>query len=73
MSLGTGLATLGGLFAALRILLLFVQEYNRRHFERSLAIEDPEVGNIKEKYSIEAFRKIKERLERLENGFKKDF
>ena len=59
MSLATGLATLGGLFAALRMILLFVQEYNRRHFEKNLASEDPEVSKIKEKYSIEEFRKIK--------------
>ena len=73
MSLGTGLATLGGLFAALRILILFVQEYNRRHFERSLASEDPEIGKVKNKYSIEEFRKLNERLEKLENAHKKDY
>jgi hypothetical protein len=65
VSLATGLATIGGLFATLKIFLLFVTEFNRRHFEKVLSKEDPE-ANIKKAYSIEELQRVRERLERLE-------
>ena len=69
VSLVTGLATVGGLFAALRILLLLVQQYNRRHFEKTLkkSATDTTLG-IKEAYSLEELKRLRERVEKLEEA-----
>ncbi len=73
VSLATGIAQIGGIFAFLRILLFFLHEFNRNYFEKDAKSQmgKGEEIKIKERYSIEEIDRLRDRIAQIESELEK--